>query len=260
MAIDSNLYKDQWIAEAYDYLYAESGIDRDLAFWESLAAECGGPALELACGTGRVALPLARAGHDITGLDLSPYQLAVARRKLARESAEVQARVRFLEGDMSDFALDERFGLIIIAFRSFQALLTREQQGACLRRCHEHLREGGRLAIDVFNPKLSLLAAGAMNLQAEHAGPGGTVIHETGRAEYDLANQSLVWTPRYECTGPDGPTEVHEYVTRLRYFFRFEIEWMLEACGFEMAALYGDFDRCPFTAESPEMVFVARRG
>ena len=260
MKPDSNLYKDPWISELYDLRYRRTGIDRDIALWLALAEDSGGPVLELACGTGRALLPVARAGHEITGLDLSPHQLAVARRKLAQESAEVQARVRLVEGDMSGFDLGERFGLIFITFRSFQALLERSQQRGCLLCCARHLKPGGRLGIDVFNLRRSRLAAqGAIEeTPGEFRGPDGGVVRETGCTEYDIATQRLIWRSRYESTAPDGTATVREYALELRYFFRFEMEWMFEACGFEVEALYGDFDRSPFTADSPEMIFVAK--
>src|SRR5574340_383525 len=158
---DMNRYEDAWTAEVYDYEQADGWGERDVPFYLDLAAEFPGPTLELACGTGRVTLPLARNGVEITGLDISPNMLAVAARKLAAEPREVRERVRLVPGDMSAFNLGARFPLIVIPFRAFQAMLTREEHRGCLRCCREHLRPDGRLAINVFNPRLSRLAQGA---------------------------------------------------------------------------------------------------
>jgi ubiquinone/menaquinone biosynthesis C-methylase UbiE len=258
---DLTRYEDEWTAEVYDYQVGQAWGDRDVPFWLTLAKETGGPVLELACGTGRVLLPLARAGLQVTGLDISPHMLAVARRKLEKEEPEVQRRVRLVEGDMRDFTLEERFGLILIPFRAFRALLERADQRRCLERCARHLGPGGRLAIDVFNPRLSRLAApgGVDEAAQEYQGPDGVTVRQSGHTDYDLANQRLVWHARYECVAPGGRITVPTHLLELRYFFRFEMEWMLEACGFEVEALYGNFDRSPFTADSPEMIFVARR-
>jgi len=258
---DSSRYHDPWMAELYDCYTAGKMGERDLPLWLALAKESGGPVLELACGTGRVVLPLARAGFEVTGLDLSPHMLAMARRKLEKEQSDVRARVRLVEGNMRDFALDDRFGLILIPNRSFQILLERRDQRRCLERCAAHLRPGGRLAIDVFNVRHARLATpgGVDEKPHEYAGPGGVTVRETGHADYDIANQRLLWHARYECTAAAGAVTVREYNLALRYFFRFEMEWMLEACGFEVEALYGDFDRTPFAADSPEMIFVARK-
>jgi SAM-dependent methyltransferase len=258
---DSSRYKDPWLAELYDYAYVPTWGERDLPLWLALAGESTGPVLEVACGTGRVVLPLARAGWQVTGLDISPHMLAVARRKLEKENPEVQSRIRLVEGDMRHFALDERFSLILIPYRSFHALLTPAAQRRCLECCRRHLEPGARLAINVFHPRLSVLATpgGVDESPHEYPGPDGATIRQSGHTDYDLANQTLVWHARYECTAPNGCVEVHEHSTPLRYFFRFEMKWMLEACGFEVEALYGDFQRSPFESDSPEMIFVARK-
>jgi SAM-dependent methyltransferase len=259
MTGEAMLYEDEWSAEAYD-LVAANRLD-DVELWLALAKETGGPVLELACGTGRALLPLAQAGCECVGLDLSPHMLRIARRKLEREPPEVRARVTLTEGDMKSFELWREFGLIFITARSFQVLLAREEQRACLERCARHLKPGGLVGLDVFNPRLDRLvqAGGVDEEPAEYEGPDGCHVRETGHTDYDLANQTLVWRSRLECRGRDGQVTVREYVCPLHYFFRFEMEWMLEASGFQVEALYGDFARAAFTAESPEMVFVARR-
>ena len=261
MRADLNRYEDAWTAEIYDYEVSGSSRTADLAFWLALAEETGGPVLELACGTARVTIPLARAGHEITGLDMSPNMLAVARRKLEQEPADVRARIHLGEGDMRDFSLDERFRLIIIPFSAFQVLLEREDQRRCLECCARHLEPDGRLGIDVFHPKLSRLTAEGRVEEGpdEFSGPEGVSVRWSAHTDYDIANQRLRSRCRYERTASGGETTVSEHILELRYLFRFEMEWMLEACGFEVEALYGDFDRSPFAANSQEMVFVARR-
>jgi SAM-dependent methyltransferase len=259
MAEAMRLFSDAWSAEAYD-LIAATRLD-DVELWLALAKETGGPVLELACGTGRALLPLAEAGYECVGVDLSPHMLGIARRKLEQEPPEVRARVTLTQGDMKSFEVGREFGLIFITARSLQVLLTREEQRACLQRCARHLRPGGLLGLDVFNPRLDrLVQAGGVDEEAdEYEGPDGCRVRETGHTDYDAANQTLVWRSRLECRGRDGQVTVREYVCPLHYFFRFEMEWMLEACGFAVEELYGDFARSAFTAESPEMVLVARR-
>ncbi len=251
------LFEDEWSAEIYDYEVQSFG---DLPFWQSLAESAGGPVLELACGTGRLVLPLARAGLTVTGLDASRFMLAVARRNLVQEGAEVRARCHLVEGSMVDFSLEERFGLICIPARSFQILLTREEQRGCLERCARQLRPDGRLAIDVFNPRLDLLTSPAGHEEGpdDFEGPDGVAITNRAHSDYDQANQTVSSVRWYEYDSDQGHV-VREYSLALRYLFRFEMEWMLEACGFELEALYGDFERSPFAAESPEMIFVARK-
>jgi SAM-dependent methyltransferase len=259
MTQEIGLYEDEWSAEVYDYHARSLG---DLPFWQALAEESGGTAFELGCGTGRLLLPLARAGLRVTGLDLSPHMLAVAKRKLESEEPEAQARVCLMHGHMVHFSLDERFGLILIPSRNLQVLLSRHEQRACLECCMRHLRPHGRLAIDVFNPRLDWLSkpGGFDDGPDEFLGPDGATITHTAHTEADLANQTVASRWRYESRERGAKTAEHRYLIRLHYFFRFEMEWMLEACGFEVEALYGDFYRSPFASDSPETIFVARKG
>ena len=254
------LYEDQWSAELYDF-QRSAGDQSDAALWLDLARETRGPVCELACGSARALLPLARAGYEVVGLDLSPQMLAIARRRLEGEPPEVRQRVRLFEGNIPDFRLEGEFGLVFMTSRTFQVLLERGDQRSCLECCARHLKRGGRVAIDVFNPRLSRLVSpgGVDEGPEEYRGPSGEMIRETGHVDYDLAKQRLAWRLRQEASGADGRVTTHEYVVRLSYFFRFEMEWMLEACGFEVEALYGNFDLSPFKADSPEMIFVARR-
>jgi len=220
------LYGDAWSSELYDMQRPATGVYLDVPLWLALAEKTGGPVLELACGTARTLLPIARGGYEITGLDLSPHQLAVARRKLAQETGDVRRRARLVEGNMAQFDLGERFGLIFITFRSFQALLERADQRGCLECCARHLAPRGRLGINVFNPRMSRLAAQGLIEEKPHefTCPDGTVVRETGQTEYDIAAQRLVGRPRYECTDADGKITIREYALELRCFFRFEME------------------------------------
>ena len=101
------------------------------AFLWNAAREAGGEVLELGCGTGRVLIPTARSGVEITGLDLSPDMLKVCRKKLEAEPEEVRARVRLVEADMRQFELSRTFRLVTLPFRPFQHLTTVEAQLAC---------------------------------------------------------------------------------------------------------------------------------
>ena len=250
-------YEDPWTAEQYDA--QTSWPNADLPLYLEMASESPGEVLDLACGTGRVLLPLARQGATATGLDISPHMLAVARRKLAAEPDDVQARVTLVEGDMSRFALPRAYGLILIPFRSFQALLTPGDQRGCLECCAKHLLPEGRLVINVFHPWISKLVAKKRGEANEYTGPNGEAVKAISQVQFDFAEQMLTSHITYQVTSKAGETRSHDHVLKLRYFFRFEMEWMLEACGFEVEALYGDFERSAFSVESPEMVIVARR-
>src|SRR5690606_38175690 len=114
-------------------------VQDDIPFYLELADRCPGPVLELACGTGRVTLPLLRAGREVWGLDYSPHMLERLSRKLTACSAEERQRMHLLEADMADFRLPTRFSLIFIPFRSFQLLTETARAAACLQRACDHL-------------------------------------------------------------------------------------------------------------------------
>jgi ubiquinone/menaquinone biosynthesis C-methylase UbiE len=141
-------------AETYDRdVGSAADAMGDVPFYLELAREAaalGQPVLELGCGTGRVTIPIAQAGVEVVGLDNAPAMLNVARRKAAAAALDV----RWVQGDMRSFALDQRFGLVIIPFRSFLHLLTEADQLNCLACIRKHLLPGGRLALNFFAPKL----------------------------------------------------------------------------------------------------------
>ena len=257
---DYDAYDSPELAELYDAVYADRD---DHAFWGAVAPD-EGATLELACGTGRVLLPLARAGHEMVGLDLSAQMLARCRAALAAEPAEVRGRVRLVQADMTSFALERRFTLITSPFRGFQHVTSVERQLACLARCYAHLEPGGRLVLDLFNPDPALLY--------EHGGSDGEETAETvpwtgGRTirwwghvvEYRRAHQVNQCEMTYEIAEHDGATRRVVERFPMRYLFRHELEHLLARSGFVKEALYGDYDRSPYGDDSPEMIAVARR-
>src|SRR5512133_3020224 len=133
----------------------------DVAFYLEEAERAGtsSAVLEVGCGTGRLTLPLARAGHEVTGIDLSPAMLARARAKLAAEPHYVRARVTLLEMDARRMALpaEPRFDVAVIPFRVMQHFEAIEDQLDVLRGVRERLRPGGRLVFDAFNPSYPLM-------------------------------------------------------------------------------------------------------
>lgn len=240
-------------------------VPGDVEFYTALAQEAhaaGHPVLEVACGTGRVAIPVARAGVRVVGLDLSPAMLARASEKSAGLD-----NVRWVEGDMRDFALPERFGLIFIPFRSFQHLLTVAGQLACLGRIREHLVPGGRPAINVFNPNivaigqwLSVRRGSLQRRREPYTAASGRQAIGWEAPSYRLASQELEVAIVDEELNDDGAVISRIYrELKLRYVFRFEMEHLFARAGFEIEALYGDHFRSPFESTSPEMVWLVRR-
>jgi SAM-dependent methyltransferase len=254
----------RFTAEFYDYVvpYRER---QDVAFFVAMACESGGPVLEVGCGTGRVLIPTARAGIEIVGLDLSPSMLAICRASLAAEPVEVQNHAQLVEGDMRSFGLGRQFALITLPFRPFQHLTTVEDQTACLTTLHRHLRPGGRLILDLFNPSIPHLADPArleeFGSEPEFTMPDGRrVLRRARNVDRDYFAQVLDAELIYYVTHPDGRQERLVHAFPMRYLFRFEAEHLLARCGFAVEALYADYDRSPYGSKYPgELIFVARK-
>src|SRR5262245_48592171 len=144
--IERRLYEAT--ARHYDPAYAADRRLNDLAFWLELAGRHGGPMLEVACGTGRVLLPIARSGVPIDGVDLSPEMLGVLKAKLAREPEEVRRRVALHEGDMRELRLGQDYGLVIAPFRSLQHLHSVDDQVRAFLAIARHVVSGGTFAFN----------------------------------------------------------------------------------------------------------------
>jgi SAM-dependent methyltransferase len=226
----------------------------DVDFYRGLARGSDGPVLELGCGTGRVLLPIARDGIACTGLDSSEAMLEELRRK------RPPGNLRLVPGTMQSFDFgSDRFGLIFSAFRSFQHVLTVEDQLTCLAAVRRHLAPGGLFAFDVFAPKLERIAR-VEEPEAEEARwkeEETEVVRFTG-VRRDPASQVMEVTFRYESRSPGRPPESETVRTKMRYFFRYELEHLLARSGFADVQVFGGFDRRPFDYFSGETVVIAR--
>lgn len=258
-------YQSAELAALYDAVYADSG---DIAFWETTAAALSqGPILELGCGTGRVLLPLARAGYEVTGLDRAAHMLARCRDKLQLEPPEVQQRVTLLEADMTSFDLGRRFAQVYCAFGTFHHLRTVEEQLACLERCRSHLLPGGALVLDLINPDPA--PGSAPDGEVDQVAEG---VSDTGIAEWTdglrvRGRMAVIGCQRaLQCNDCEVTYEILEadtVVRRLsetfpmRFVFRYELEHLLARSGFHIVAWYGDYDGSAFADESLAMIVVA---
>jgi ubiquinone/menaquinone biosynthesis C-methylase UbiE len=258
-----DIYRQQ-TAELYDTI--STGLDGDVRFYVEEAQKAGSPVLELGCGTGRILLPIAESGIEIVGLDAAASMLAIARQKVAALPEETQNRLQLVEGDMRRFDLGRRFPLILIPFRAFLHLLTVEDQKQALASIRSHLTDGGRLVFNIFDPRLEIMTA--------HSGPFGSAMKKLQEFVHpQTGNRTLLWdTRRYdfeqqvltedrllEEIDASGQVISRRYATlTLRFIYRYEMQHLLELCGFEVEALYGDFSRGPFRYGN-EQVWIARR-
>lgn len=244
-------------------LYDAFPFDGDLPFYRELADAEGGRVLEIACGSGRVLVPLVAAGCDVVGIDVSPHMLAIAQHKL--DSNHKTGRGQLVQADMRDFALDRTdFDLAIVAVKSFAYLTDRHDQLRALQRIAAHLRPGGALAMDLMHPRLDWLAAadGSMKDDLLHRVAAGnyTLSRVESVVRTDLVEQIRVIRSIYERIDDSGAVLEKRFVEwPYRWLHRFEAEHLLERAGFEIENVYGGYQREEFTSASSAMVFVARK-
>ncbi len=244
-------------APFYDLDYGDR--TEDVWMYRQFAKRCGSPILELACGTGRVLLPLARKGYRVTGVDISPAMLDVARRRV--EAAGLGERVTLVEQDMRRLDLPERFNLVLIAANSFAHLPTQEDQLAALDRIRRHLRPEGLLVMDVVNPDPVRLmeANGQLRLEKEITDPtGGRRLLKFVARRMDWAAQTLHVTFIVDEMDDGGRVKRTVFPFAMRLVYRYELELLLRLAGFRVEAVYGSTDLDEFGGDSPQMIAVAR--
>jgi SAM-dependent methyltransferase len=257
MPADAGYNTHPELPELYDSIPLYN-LRPDVDFYVGLCRQAG-EALELGCGTGRVLIPAAEAECAMTGLDQSHSMLARCRAKSNALSTDTRRRITLVEADFTRFKLSKTFKLAIAPFRPIQHLTTVGEQLSFLKCVRDHLDPGGRLVFDVFNPNLALLAAEIDPQEIEDTPELSLTDGRRVRRTYRVVRKSKA----EQCNDIeliyylDGRRIVQS--SRLRYFFRFEMEHLLARSGFEVTALYGAFDGTPFTDGSPEMIFTATR-
>jgi ubiquinone/menaquinone biosynthesis C-methylase UbiE len=262
---------DPRVAEFYAQTYDASVPDwpGEIEFYRRLASEVRHKEeglLEIACGTGRVAIRLAQDGTHTVGLDLSPKMLEVA-----REKSKDIANIRWVQADMCTFELEETFGLVLIPGHAFQNLNTPQEQVACLQCIYHHLKPGRYLIIHLDHQNVENIGwlgslVGEMGgvfepaEQFQHAQTGYQIQAFRSWA-YEPATQTAVCTTAWEAITTDGQVVDHWQTEpiRLHCVFRFEMEHLLARVGFLVENLYGDFFQNPLDDRSSNMIWIARK-
>lgn len=245
-------------APFYDLEFAD--FADDLPLLRAFAEHSGGPILELGCGSGRALVPLAADGYAVTGVDLSPAMLALAR--AAVERAGVGASVTLIEDDMRTLGQlgAAHFGMVFSAINSFLHLETQADQLAALAAVARHLRPGGLLVLDLFPPHPDIL--NEYDGRLIHAGTyrdpqTGERIDKLATSTLDSAEQRIDTVFFYDRLRSDGTVERTAAPFAFRYLGRYELQLLLERVGFGDVNFYGSYDLDPFTAASDRMIAVA---
>jgi len=232
-----------------------------LAFYRRFIEQDGQPALDLACGAGRLLLPLMAAGLDVDGCDGSPDMLAHARERAQQEGFAPH----LYQQVMHQLDLPRSYGTIFIC-DSFGIGATRDDDAEALKRCFRHLTPGGALAFSHDVPDLepdnlpALLPEPWQPIEERKTAKNGDEIGLTSRlAELDPLRQLLVMEIRAELWREDRLVAEEEGAIRINLYFNRELLQMLDAAGFVDVEVHGGYSERPATAEDTFVVFIARK-
>lgn len=240
-----DVYKD---AEFYDLEFADR--EHEIPFFLKQAKEVGGPVLEVGCGTGRITLPIARAGIEIAGLDISRPMLRRARQK----AKAARLAISLLEQDCRQIKAGRKYALIFSATNAMQHLLDLDSVNAFLTSAKRALRPGGTLILDVFNPNPAKLArtAATRYLHKTIRDAAGGEIRVEATTQYNAAEQILRLTLYYLRKGKLTRTKK----VNLRCFYPEELSAICHFNGLKVVQRFGNYDETPFVSDSPKQILV----
>lgn len=236
-------------AELYDGF---NYFNDDLPFYLTCARAARGPALEFCCGSGRLTIPLAKAGIAITGLDFTPSMLKAARAKARGQGLDIP----LVRGDMRKAFLGRRFKLVFIPFNSLQNTYSIPDLERVLSNVRRHLAPGGRFVFDVFNPSLDFIVKAERKVQCGRIRfrlPDGRRVSIDEHYRYDAAQQTGRVTWVHHVGGKTFSSRLD-----MRCFYPLEMDALLKYNGFEVLKKYGSFDRKPFQSESLKQIYICR--
>lgn len=236
-----------------------SRMTEDVEFYVRRAREDGGPIVELGAGTGRIAIPTAQEGVRVIAVDTSEPMLEVGRRNA--EAAGVDERITWVNAPMQAHVADPVVGLVTIPFRAFLHLMTLDEQLATLAAVHRSLRPGGLLVLNMFVPDPFVIVErhGKRLSEGTALDEKGRTVEMFGESHYDVALQRMTLRTTYELSEAGRVIETGGAELEARLIWPAEMRLLLERSGFEIESLYGWFDERPFTEESREMIWVARK-
>jgi SAM-dependent methyltransferase len=251
-------------AKYYDGAYTAKQDLVDLPFYLELAERTRGPILEIACGTGRVLLPIARKGIEIYGGDNSLPMLEILKSSLTGEPDKVRQKVTLREGDMRYFRLGAKFPLVIIPFRPMQHMHTLQDQVSALTAAAAHLSDAGILAFDVFYPKFEMIntkmGEEVQEMEWSSTSDQATIMRRYIRKDsVDKINQIFSFTFIYRTfqAGERILEETEDFM--LSYFTYPHLRALFLLAELEPVAEYGSFAKTPLDNKSEQMIFLLRR-
>jgi SAM-dependent methyltransferase len=235
----------------------------DIPFYLDYASKIQGNILELACGTGRVTIPLAEAGHEIWGLELSGKMLEQLKIKLKDLPPQTSRKIQLIQANMSQFRIDRKFHLILIPNRAFQLLFTENDQETCLSNVREHLAEDGFFIVDFADHTTVAEEEWGTEeeiFQWENIDPktGYKVYRTYRKKEIDRKNQVITPELIYRVTKQDGSVEKIAVPSPWKYYFLEQARDRLISMGFKIVEEMGYYDRRSI-GQGSEFIFVCQK-
>ncbi|MCX6248707.1 MAG: class I SAM-dependent methyltransferase [Bacteroidetes bacterium] len=241
-------------ARFYDLIYSKIRPDIDTDFFLSRIKSAKGPVMEVGTGTGRFFLEALKQGADIYGIDISPAMLDVLNARLGETE---KSRVGLQ--DIRNFDTGFRFILVLAPFRVFMHLANTVDQLIALNHVYDQLLEGGSFIFDLYIPNPALLSSGmneVMDFEGEYT--PGNFVRRFVTSHSDMISQINHLTMRFDWN--DGKLNFSEtWNSELRFFFRYELEYLLQQSKFNSWSIFGDYHENPLSATSKEFVVVCRK-
>ncbi|MCA9983806.1 MAG: methyltransferase domain-containing protein [Anaerolineales bacterium] len=246
------------LARFYDHIHAE--LQEDVGFVLSFAARQAGRLLELGCGTGRLLIPLARAGYQVTGVDNSAAMLARATEHIQRESAPVQSRLTLLNADMNNLTGNEQFAGAIISYNTAMHL-DQQQLGRLLRSLGQRLQPGSQLLLDLANPHLVEATPPDQAVTLERVWEdeaSGAIVQQFASSWLDPDAQTLRITWWFdEVPGGSGPVQRTVSPMVYHYYYLHQLTGILLENGFTVVDILGNYQEEPFDEDSERLLLIA---
>ncbi len=237
----------------YDYMIKSRQAHDSIPFYVRYAKMYGSPVLELACGTGRITIPIAKEGLSVIGLDFSEKMLDHAKRK----SKENDLDIEWVQGDMINFSLNKKFCTIIMPGAAMNWIVDNKSMENCLINVRKHLKQNGRFIFDAFNPDLDILQREGSKIYPMYDYPnpeGEGTVFVAGSNSYDKVSQINYFNSYYKFEGKEIVKEL-----KLRMFFPQELDALLYYNGFIIDNKYGTFKEEPFNSDSNLQIIICHK-
>lgn len=246
------------LARYYDLDVADERAD--IAMYLALASASDGPILEVACGSGRISVPLAAAGHNVTGVDIDRHMLARAGTAWSDGQATARGSLHLIRADMTTLQLEQRFDLVILGFNSILLLPNRDAQQRIVETMRDHLTPDGRVVIDVWQPApedLALYDGRHIEEWLKHDAQTNGLVSKGTSAHYDPGSRHATVVTVFESKSEGQPPTRVNRRDEIRFVAAAELLEMIDQAGLQPQMIVGDYAMSDYEPTSERLIVVA---